>query len=415
MQIAALYAALMLAVIQPQDRTRRVHDFAGILPAADQSEIEELLQDVERKTTAQVAVVTVNSLDGKPVEAYAHELFQDWGIGRRETNNGVLFLIAPHERRMWITTGYGIEPLLTDEIAGQIRDSDVIPRFKQGDIPNGIREGAKSIVAVLLSDPAAARGDPNSGPMLARTARSRSLVATTAVAGAAIVLCGLGALVMFRRLYSTTAFAFISTLAAVLIAAASYFLWQTPWPQQPLVLFGSATSLTAAAWAFNLVQYRRFGPHACSKCGTQLQLLSEMDDDPKLSSVQRLEEKIGSIDYDVWVCPACLNQDTERYIQRFSGFTECPKCHARAYQEDPQRVTREATTTHQGIAFVDGHCAACKLKTSRQILLPVLPTPVVTSGSSGGSFSGGGGWGGGGGGGGFGGGSSGGGGAGGGW
>jgi uncharacterized protein len=95
------------------------------------------------------------------------------------------------------------------------------------------------------------------------------------------------------------------------------------------------------------VKYRRFGPHGCSKCGTHLELLSEQDDDPKLSSVQRLEEKIGSVDYDVWICPACLSSDTDRYVKRFSGFQDCSACKARTFKLDPQEVLVPATTISQ--------------------------------------------------------------------
>src|SRR4030095_1207325 len=109
--------------------------------------------------------------------------------------NGVLFLIAPNERRMWITTGYGVEPLLPDSLCGEIRDQDVIPRFKKGDFPGGITAGTNRLAAILLSDPAAARGDPNSGPVLARTARKRALWATGGVLVAAFALLVLGALV----------------------------------------------------------------------------------------------------------------------------------------------------------------------------------------------------------------------------
>jgi uncharacterized protein len=140
-----------------------------------------------------------------------------------------------------------------------------------------------------------------------------------------------------------------------------------------------------------------------------LELLSEQDDESKLSAVQQLEEKIGSVDYDVWICPACLNNDTERYIKPFSGFSECPACHCRTFKEDSQKVISPASTVSSGRARVDGRCVSCNHKTVRFVILPRIEQS--SSSASGGSFGGGGG----GGGGGFGGGGSGGGGASGGW
>jgi len=110
-----------------------------------------------------------------------------------------------------------------------------------------------------------------------------------------------------------------------------------------------------------------------------------------------------------------LNQDTERYIRNFSGFKECPACHARTFKEDAPIEITPATTITSGKARVDGRCVFCNHKSVRYIVLPKLPDPSTNNNSfsgssSGGSFGGFGG-GGGGGGGGFGGGSTGGGGA----
>jgi len=405
MYVLSVMAAMVLAVVTPRDATLRVHDFANLLSPAQRESLESLSQSVERQTTAQLAIVTVRSLDGQTIDSYANELFNQWGIGQKGLNNGVLLLVAPNERRMRIEVGYGVEPLLTDSLCGEIRDQQVIPQFKRGDYPGGIIAGAERLAHILRSDPKAARGDPDSGPALARKAKKRAFVAIGGVAIAAVVLIVSGLLVVMRRLYSTTEFMVASAIGLAALAVAAYFVWDAPNRLLPMGWFNGAAAAALAAWCFNLVKYRRFGPHGCSKCGTQLELLSEQDDDPKLTSVQRLEEKIGSVDYDVWICPACLNSDTERYVKAFSGFTDCPACKARTYKEDPQEMIRAATTTSSGTARVDGRCVACNHKGVRFVTLP----KISTSSGSGSGFGGGGG------GGGFGGGSSGGGGASGGW
>jgi uncharacterized protein len=410
MYALSLMAGMILAVVAPRDATLRVHDFAKLLSPAQRESLESLAQSVERQTTAELAIVTVRSLDGQTIDSYAHELFNQWGIGKKGLNNGVLFLVAPHERRMRIEVGYGIEPLLTDSLCGEIRDRQIIPRFKVNDYPGGIIAGAERLANILRSDPQAARGDPDSGPALAQQSQKRAYVAVGGVAIAAVVLIVSGFLVVMRRLYSTVEFLVASAIGLAALAAAAYFVWDAPHRLQPTGWFGGAVAAALAAWCFNLVKYRRFGPHGCSKCGTQLELLSELDDDPKLTSVQRLEEKIGSVDYDVWICPACLNNDTERYINTFSSFRDCPACKARTFKEGRQETITPASTTSSGTARVEGRCVSCNHKTIRNIMLPMITSSSSSDG--GGSFGGGGG---GGGGGGFGGGSSGGGGASGGW
>jgi uncharacterized protein len=409
MHVANLVGSILLSVLPLQDATRRVHDFANLLSAEQSQAIDAICRDVERQTTAQIAVVTVPSLDGKTVDDYAHELFNAWGIGLKEVNNGALLLVAPNERRARIEVGYGLEPLLTDALCGEILDVHAVPRFRASDYPGGIEAATRAIADILLADPATARGDPNSGPLLARRSRQQALYATAGVAALAVGLLIASSFIASRRNYSSIAFLVITGLGLIAIAAAAFLTFRAPEAQQPWGWLGGASAASLGAWFSNLKRYRRFGPHNCSKCGAQLQLLGNQEEHAKLTEVQNLEEKIGSVDYDVWYCPACLNADTERYLRPFSGFSECPKCGARAYKEDPQKTVRAATRTNSGLARIDGRCVSCNHKTSRTVMLPVLPAP--RSSGSGGSFGGGGFGGGGGGGGGFGGGSSGGGGA----
>jgi uncharacterized protein len=403
-----LLLIILASVVPLQDETRAVHDFANLLSADQIDRLERLIDDVERKTTAQIAVVTVTSLEGMTVDEYGYELFNAWKIGQKDLNNGVLLVVAPNERRMRIEVGYGLEPLLTDSRCGEIRDNQLLPRFREGNFPAGIEDGTQAVADALLADPAAARGDPNSGPQLARHQREQARYATYGVAGLALVLIISSVVVASRRNYSLTAFLFFTAAGALLIGVAAYFTWRVPRADQPLAWLGGATLASAGAWLSNLKRFRRFGPRGCSKCGTHLELLSEQDDDPKLSEVQRLEEKIGSVDYDVWFCPACLHNDSERYVRFFSGYGDCPKCKGRTFKEGPQKTLQYPTTSSTGTARIDGRCVSCNHKSSRTIVLSKISTSGSSSG--GGSFGGGGG-----GGGGFGGGSSGGGGASGGW
>ena len=410
MSLMAVLVAALTAVLPVQDPSKRVHDRAGLLSADEAAELERLARDVEQKTTAQLAVVTVTSLDGQTVEEYAHDLFNAWGIGQKKSNNGVLFLIAPKERRLRIEVGYGLEPLLTDARCGEIRDREIVPRFKANDYAGGIKAGTRALADALLADPAAARGDPKSGPMLRRAATRRALTATGLVGASALGLAGLGFVVATRRWYSTVTFFFASVVGMALLGTAIYYNLRAPNKGAPMGLLGGAGAASVAAWGFNLKRYRRYGPHGCSKCGTALELLSEQADDPKLSAVQRLEEEIGSVDYDVWFCLACLNADTERYIKPFSGFKACVKCGGRTYKEDSPVTIKAPTAKLSGRAQVEGRCVSCNYKDLRWITLAALGESNSSGGSYGGGFGGGGG-----GGGGFGGGSSGGGGASGGW
>ena len=237
MTFLAYAVASLLAVVMPQDPNVRVHDFAGLLSADQRTALERTAEDVEKQTTAQLAVVTVESLDGKTVEVYANELFNAWGIGQKDVNNGVLLLVALQQRRMRIEVGRGVEPLLTDAMCGQIRDTFIIPRFKEGDFAGGIVAGTEELARVLKSDPEAARGSPNSGPALERAAQRNALVATSGVGIAALVLTVIGFMFAVRRLYSTTAFIAVTAGGLIVLAIAAWLTFRA-----------EAASTTGAAW-----------------------------------------------------------------------------------------------------------------------------------------------------------------------
>lgn len=122
-----------------------VNDYANLLSMQGKAQLEAQLAQLEKDTTAEVAVVTVKSLEGDYIEDYAVKLFEKWKIGKKDKNNGVLFLVALDDRKMRIEVGYGLEPVITDGRAGRIRDEDVIPRFKQNDYEGGIIAGVSSI------------------------------------------------------------------------------------------------------------------------------------------------------------------------------------------------------------------------------------------------------------------------------
>lgn len=135
--------------------TGRVVDAAGILPPDTEAALDALLAAHETKTTNQVVVATVPSLEGRPIEDYGVALGRHWGIGRKGADNGVILLVAPEERAVRIEVGYGLEGTLTDAIAKLIIEASILPRFRAGDMAGGIKRGAEDIVAVLEGDAAA--------------------------------------------------------------------------------------------------------------------------------------------------------------------------------------------------------------------------------------------------------------------
>jgi uncharacterized protein len=131
-----------------------VVDAAMALTPADRAALEQKLKAHEDKTTDQVVVATVPSLDGLTVEDYANRLFRHWQLGHKAKNNGVLLLVAPNERKVRIEVGYGLEGALTDALTKVIIATAMAPRFKQGDFAGGINAGVDAIISILTGDAA---------------------------------------------------------------------------------------------------------------------------------------------------------------------------------------------------------------------------------------------------------------------
>ena len=116
-----------------------VNDFADVLSQETENEIQTHAVSLANETTAQVCVLTIDSLDGEDISEYSVEVFREWGIGNAQTNNGVLILLSVDDREMWITTGYGVEGTLTDTRLGQMRDIYAIPYYSNDDFDTGTR------------------------------------------------------------------------------------------------------------------------------------------------------------------------------------------------------------------------------------------------------------------------------------
>lgn len=150
--LALLCAALALAAPNYPALTGRIVDQAGILQASTRAGLQSKLKDLEDKSGIQIVVATVKSLDGSDVETYANGLFRAWKLGDVKKNNGVLFLVAPNDRKMRVEVGYGLESVLTDALTKVILTSAVAPKFKTGDYNAGVERGVEGIIEVLSGD-----------------------------------------------------------------------------------------------------------------------------------------------------------------------------------------------------------------------------------------------------------------------
>ena len=300
-----------------------VADVPGRLQPGTIARLNEVCADLERTTGAELAVVVIRTLDGDSVENVAVRLFETWGIGKKHADNGLLLLWAADDRRVRVEVGYGLEGVLPDGKVGAILDSYVIPRFKAGEFDTGIVEGVQALATVVRSEPLAL-------PSQASQSYDRGPSVLLGVLAALGLLTGTGGTVVGYR------------------------------------------------------RWRRVRRRRCPECGTWMARLSEQLEDEVLEQAQQVEERLGSVDYDVWRCGACPHRFTLRYPRLFTRFGKCPQCNQRTCGSTEETI-RAATTSHGGSVRVTERCEFCTYRHNY-----TRTTPRLSSSSSGGGSSSGG-------------------------
>ena len=328
--VAAYAGAEPLSSI-PNPRLRDgtwVTDTGGALRADTVAQLNQSIDEIHRTDGIEMAVVVIRSLDGLSIEEAAEKLFNMWGIGKKGRDNGLLLLWSTGDRKVRVEVGYGLEGVIPDGKAGAILDNYVIPQFRSGDFDAGIMAGVDALLAAARSEDVAlpAMGTESYDP-------------------------------------DTSLFVGLSLLGAL-----------------PVGLGG----LVAAA------KWRRNRKRSCPQCRTRMLRLSDSDDDAVLAAGNVAEERIGSVDYDVWKCPACAHTMTLRYAKWFSTYDKCPQCGNRT-KSSTESVITAATTSSSGSARVIEKCAFCTYTNEYTKVLPkITQSSSSSSGGSGGSSFGGG-------------------------
>ncbi len=366
------------------DSTRYVSNPDGVLSPQAEATLNAQLARIWQTTTAEPIVVALDAIDdGYDPDGFATELFSDWRMGKKDRDNGLLILLLKDDRRMVMRTGYGLEGVLPDIVCGRIIRNDAIPHFREGDYDSGII-AAVDRVDKVLTDPVAAdeirSGIPNNS-------RSVDFGDTAASVWAFVVRC---AVLILIGMLLVVGYTVVSTR-------------KLPEPERyrrlnnlkPVVLFLTffGLGLPVVAYLWLTFVMRRIRNHArnCPNCGHAMRKLDEVTDNNYLTPAQDLEERLNSIDYDVWLCPQCGEKDVIPYVNRSSSYSECPYCHARTLAPAGNRIIAQPTTAREGRGERLFLCRNCGKHVSRPYTIAKLAAPVVIVGGGSGFGGGGGG------------------------
>ncbi len=130
-----------------------VTDNANIIDSSYKDKITQLAGEIEKESTVEIAVVTIDSLEGEDIDMYAVNLFEKWGIGKKDKDNGLLILVAKEDREAKFEVGYGLEGTVTDSMRVNIGERIIVPNFKNGEYGKGIYESMLVVQELLKGNP----------------------------------------------------------------------------------------------------------------------------------------------------------------------------------------------------------------------------------------------------------------------
>lgn len=333
--VHALFAAFVMNVVSVADvRSPRpdhwVTDQANVLSPESEAKLDALAEGLHTARGIELAVVTVDDVAGTPKQ-FATRLFNTWGIGSAQTNNGVLVLLVMKKRRLEIETGRGIEAALPAAWLADLQAREMVPQFKAKRFDRGLVAGVQAIADHLRAAPGesestAPPGEYRSdGTVIPKPAPAADPPATPSPE---------------------------EPVAATAPAEDGGHTPALPFALGGLALAGGG----GTALALRGRKRRRM----CFECTPPrlMNVLDERADDAHLDEGQRAEERVRSVDYEVLVCPGCQASKTLRHGKWFSGYGQCSGC---LYQTMTSSSTTlvEATYSHGGEVEVRESCAHC--------------------------------------------------------
>ncbi|MDE6485384.1 MAG: TPM domain-containing protein [Duncaniella sp.] len=351
--------------VHAADARRYVTDQAGALSQETLNRLDNAIDRLWNTTTTELAVVIVDEVDpSMDPDLFATKLFEKWQIGRSDKDNGILLLISTGDRRAVIRTGYGVEGAVPDIIAGRIIRNDMAPFFARGDYDGGTLAGVAAL-SERLSDPDVADELRSSIP---RDSRHKGAEDDMSLGD------------LFGYYFN---FAIIIGIAAFLWVLFTIFATRGRTESEryqaldrirdtvAVIAFITLGFGLPALLLLNLRKRRiRYHKRMCNNCGHRMELLDEETDNRYLTPAEDAEERLNSIDYDVWLCQHCNNTEVIPYVNTKAAYSECPRCHARALSLVDSRTTRIPTTRTEGEITDTYACRACGFNDQRRRRLP---------------------------------------------
>lgn len=377
----------------PTGRAAGISDPAGLLSPDARSALSSQLEALDRTATVGGAVAILPSTGEYSPQEFATLLFEHWKPGYKDKDNGFLLLVAIEERQAFICTGYGLEGVLPDAVCSELLRKYFVPQMRADNLFGAISDSLGAI-SKILSDP------QNRDEVLSRQGADQSPQALSDGEFWEI----LGFIISAVALFVLALFCFDLFKSRGDNQYSKALRWRSHLSYYWLgTLFSLGLAFPFPLIALWLTRHYRSKRIKCDTCGAKMNKLNEEEDNELLSASQDLEEKLNTVDYDVWVCPDCGTIERFPFRPPQKEYTECPNCHTVAQHVVLDKVVIPATTRHAGQGERFYKCEYCGNQHSRKYTIPrrqdnsalLAAAAIGAAASRGGHSNGGGGWGGG--------------------
>ncbi len=387
---AATYTPAEVPDVHSADRRAFVANPDGILSPSAVGQINAVLDSMRRSLTVEPMVVAIDDITN-PDDAsdFATELFELWGLGKADKDNGLLVLIVKDQRKVTIRPGYGLEGFLPDITCGRIIRDIIAPAFRQDDYDAGTVE-AVAMISELLSNPEFAE-EYRSSAADADFASDEDDLSPFGIYLAVVCSLTFVMLLIFLIEYASVRNRDDYDKYCALVKLKGIYL--------ALTMFGIFIPATVTVPLLLCLNRWRNHARQCPNCSAKMKKVDEVHDNDYLTPSQDLEERIGSVDYDVWLCPGCGEADILPYNSPSSQYVECDNCHARTARLVRDRILLRPTVRSKGRGVKEYECLNCHHRNDRYYDIPKEADPMAAAaagaiigasvGSRGGGFSGG--------------------------
>ena len=360
------------------------------------------------KERADIFIVALNKVESPTIFDFSHELFNKWGIGNAEKNNGILVAMTMRPHAVFITTGDGMEGDVPDVVCHQIIEKSIKPYFRQDQYGKGLYECSKSLIAHINHSDSIEGNIPaesfEANPQEAYSYQNSTKYDDEDLSVWDVVFILLVAwFIVFSPLigffiiigYLIRIFKVLKSSKKESGEDANQIAYIRARELKPtltdnVLAFFFPVILLAYIPMWAIYKTNRKKTRVCPYCKSKMSCLTEEEEDAYMTPQQIIEERVKVFDYDVWYCKHCQHTIVGGYqSKRYDQYKECEKCHTRVSKQILV-TTRDATYTSPGRKRITYQCLYCNHQQYVNIVLPKLEHSTGSGGYSGGGYSGGG-------------------------